>query len=138
MILNTPPPPPVLAPMTEDAISTKGIEILWNNELEMAIRYLKRMVSAETLLNYLYWKVPFSAHRDDSDKQLSSVISQNDKSIDLFSIKLSKPQRNYTTIEKELNLIVECLQQLCGILFGYEINIYLDHKKLVYIANHNE
>ena len=90
MILNTPPPPPVLAPMTEDAIRTKGIEILWNNELEMAIRYLKRMVSAETLLNYLDWKVPFNAHRDDSDKQLSSVISQNDKSIDLFSSKIKQ------------------------------------------------
>ena len=49
------------------------------------------MVSAETLLNYLNWKTPLMVNTDDSDKQLGDVISQNDKSIDLVSRKLSKP-----------------------------------------------
>ena len=40
---------------------------------------LKFMVSAETLLSYPYWKIPFTVHTDASEKQLCAVISQNNK-----------------------------------------------------------
>ena len=64
------------------------------------------MVSSETLLSYPYWKLTFTVHTDASDKQLGSVISQNNKPISFFSRILSNPQRNYTTTEKELLAIV--------------------------------
>ena len=64
------------------------------------------MVSSETLLIYPDWKIPFTVHTDVSDKQLDAFISQNNKPTDFFSIILSKPQRNYTTNEKELLAIV--------------------------------
>ena len=54
------------------------------------------MVSADTLLSYPYWKIPFTVHTDVFDKHLGSVISQNNKPIELFSIILSKTQLNYT------------------------------------------
>ena len=52
------------------------------------------MVSSETLLSYPYWKLLFTVHTDDYDKQLGPVIVQNNKSIAFFSRKLSKTQRN--------------------------------------------
>ena len=64
------------------------------------------MVSAEMLLSYAYLKIPFIVYTDASDKQLGSVISQNNKYIALFSRILSKPKRNYTTTEKKLLVIV--------------------------------
>ena len=51
------------------------------------------MVSAETLLSYSDWKIPFTVQTDASDKQLGDVISQKNKTIDFFSIILIKPQR---------------------------------------------
>ena len=51
---------------------------------------------------------------------------------------MSKPQRNYTTTEKELLAIVECLKKSLGIILGYEINVFLDHKNLVYAATLSE
>ena len=45
------------------------------------------MVSAEKLISYLDWKLPFTVHTDASDKQLICVISQNNKPIDFISIK---------------------------------------------------
>ena len=96
------------------------------------------MVSAETLLSYSDWKMTFTVHTDSSDKKLGSVISHNNKPIAFFSRRLSKPQNNYTTTEKGLIAIVERLKQSRVILFGCEINVFSDHKNLVYAANLSE
>ena len=99
---------------------------------------MKRIASDEKLLSYPDFKLTFIFHTATSDKKLGAVISQNNKPIYLFYRKLSKPQRNYTTTEKELLAIVECLKQFRGIIFGYEINVFSDHKNLVYAATLSE
>ena len=96
------------------------------------------MVSAETLLSYPGWTMTSTVHTDASDKQLGAVISKNNKPIDFFSIILSKPQCNYTTDEKEILAIVECLKQFLWIIFGYKIKVCSDHKNLVYAATLSE
>ena len=96
------------------------------------------MVSVEALLCYPYWELPFTVHTDAYDKQLGSVISQNNKPIAFFSRKLSNPQHNYTRTEKKLLVIVECLKQFRGIISGYEINVFSDHKNMVYVATLSE
>ena len=65
------------------------------------------MVSAKTLLIHLDWKIPFTVHNDDSDKQLGAVISHNNKPIAFFLRRSSKPQCNYTTTYKEIFAILE-------------------------------
>ena len=124
----------ILAPLTEASVGKKGKPIKWTDDLEQAFLDLKKMVSEETILNYPDWTQPFDVHTDASDKQLGAVVSQNNKPIAFFSRRLSKAQCNYTTTEKELLSIVECLKQFKGILFGYEINVFSDHKNLVYEA----
>ena len=64
------------------------------------------MVSAETLLIYIYCKIPFTVHTDASDKYLGGVISQNNKPIAFLSSILSNIQLNYTKNKNELILIV--------------------------------
>ena len=78
--------------------------------------------------------MPFTVHNDESDKQLGAVIIYNNIPIAFFSSKLNKTQRNYTTTEKEILAIVECLRQFRGIIFGYEINVFSDHKNLFHAA----
>ena len=122
----------VLAPLIEAASGSKGRRIFWNDALENSFKELVRMVSTKTLIIYTDWKLSFTVHTDASDKQLSSVISNNNKPIDFFSMKLSKPWRNYTMTEKELLAILEFLKQFQVIIFGYEINLFSDHKNLFY------
>ena len=62
------------------------------------------------------------------------MISQEGKPIAFFSRKLNNAQKNYTTTEKELLSIVECIKEFCNILFGYQIIVYSDHKNLVHAA----
>jgi hypothetical protein len=129
----------ILAPLTEAAAGkTKRAKIKWTEELERAFLEMKKMVSKEALLTYPDWSKPFTIHTDASDFQLGAVISQNDKPIAFFSRKLNSAQRNYTTTEKELLSIVECLKQFRNIVFGYEIIVYSDHKNLVHAATVSE
>ena len=106
--------------------------------MDEAFTQLKQMVSEEVFLTYPDWNKPFDLHTDASDKKLGAVVSQDGKPIAFFSRRLSKAQRNYTTTEKELLSIVECLKQFRNILFGYKINVYSDHKNLVYEATLSE
>jgi len=102
--------------------------------LEHAFQQVKQMVCKETLLTYPDWSKPFDIHTDASDYQLGAVISQDGKPIAFFSRKLNSAQRNYTTTEKELLSIVECVKEFRNILFGYPIRIFSDHKNLVHAA----
>ena len=45
------------------------------------------------MIIYPDWKLPFTFHNDDYDKQLGAVISQNNKPIDFFHkyLKCGKP-----------------------------------------------
>ena len=129
----------ILSPLIDSASGKKGnTKLKWTNDMDEAFIQVKQMIAGEVFLTYPDWSIPFIVHTDASDKQLGAVISQNNKPIAFFSRRLSKSQRNYTTTEKELLSIVECLKQFRNILFGYEIHVYSDHKNLVYEATLSE
>ena len=111
---------------------------MWNDALETSIKELENIVSNKILLSYPDWKLPFTVHSDNSDKQLGDVISQNNKPIKLFSRRFIKPHYNYTTTKKEILAIVEFLKQFRGIIFGYEINVFSDDNNLVYATTLSE
>ena len=92
----------IVDPMTEADSGTKGRKILWNDALEEYFKELKCVVSDETLLGDPDCKIPFMVHTNASDKKLGAVISHNNKHISLLSIRLIKPQHNYTTTEEEI------------------------------------
>ena len=60
------------------------------------------------------------------------MISQEVKPIAYFSRKLNSPQKNYTTTERELLSIGATLKEFRNILFGYPIQVFSDHKKMVH------
>ena len=82
---------------------------MWNVALEEYFREIKLMVSDGNLLRYPYWIIPFNIHTDASDKQFGAVIIHNKKHIAFLSRRLSKPQRNHTTTNKELLALAEFL-----------------------------
>lgn len=129
----------ILSPLVDATTKGKGkTPINWTPELNAAWLKLRDVISGETLLRYPDWNIPFEIHSDASDYQLGAVLSQEGKPIAFFSRRLSKAQMNYTTTEKELLSIVECLKQFRHILQGYPIKVYSDHKNLAYCATLSE
>ncbi len=124
----------ILEPFTRLSSGKKKTKIEWTDELQTSFEAIKKMVCRETLLTYPDWSKPFDIHTDASDYQLGAVISQEGKPIAFFSRKLNSAQKNYTTTEKELLSIVECVREFRNILFGYQIRVYSDHKNLVHAA----
>ena len=82
---------------------------------------------------YPHFLCLFKIHTDASDYQIRAVISQNNKPIVFYSCKLNAAQTRYTSTEKEIITIIKTLKD---ILFGQDIKVYTDHKKLMY-KTHN-
>ncbi len=125
----------LMAPLT--AMISKNVPFKWLPLHQKAFDDLKRVISKEVLLSYPDFNKPFDIHTDASDLQLGAVISQNNKPIAFYSRKLNSTQKNYTVGEKELLSIVEVLKEFRTILLGHEINIYTDHKNLIYKDHNN-
>ena len=129
----------MLHPLIEACKVGKGkTPIQWSTDLNNSFEDVKRAISKETLLSYPDWNKKFTIHTDSSDYQLGAVISQNGKPIAFFSRRLTAAQKNYTTTEKELLAIVECLKQYRNILQGYPIEVFTDHKNLMYTGTLSE
>ena len=89
-------------------------------------------MAREAMLAYPDFSKPFVIHTDASHYQLGAVISQGGKPIAFYSRKLNDAQTRYTTTERELLSIVETLKEYRNILLGHKIDVYTDHKNLVY------
>jgi len=59
-------------------------------------------------------------------------VLQEGKPIAFYSRKLNPAQTRYTTTERELLSIVETLKEYRNILLGQQIEVFTDHKNLVY------
>ena len=48
---------------------------MWNDALEISSKELGQILSAETLINYIDWTIPFTFHTAVSGKKLGSCIA---------------------------------------------------------------
>ena len=120
----------VLAPLA--TLTSKKVKWKWGPEQAKAFAAAKKIIAREVLLAYPDFSKPFVIHTDASHYQLGAVISQDDKPIAFYSRKLNPAQTRYTTTERELLSIVETLKEYRSILLGHEIEVFTDHKNLVY------
>ena len=119
----------ILAPLTGlTKVKPQAFKSLWKEEQEKAFKEVKSVISRDVLLRYPDLNAPFVIETDASDYQLGAVIKQRGQPIAFYSRKLTKAQRRYSTIEKELLSILEVLEEYRSLLWGREIILKTDHK----------
>ena len=120
----------VLAPLA--SLTSNKTKWSWGPQQDIAFNTAKKVIAREVMLAYPDFTKPFVIHTDASHYQLGAVISQDGKPIAFYSRKLNPAQTRYTTTERELLSIVETLKEYRNILLGHEIEVFTDHKNLVY------
>ena len=126
----------ILAPFTNLAGLPKKTKLEWTKEVDLAFKRVKAIIILDILMSFPNHNIPFDIYTDSSDYQLSACLMQNGKPVAYYSKKLSKAQKNYTTMEKELLAIAVVRREFRSMLLGAKINIYTVHKNLTF-ANFN-
>jgi hypothetical protein len=115
-------------------LTEKHVPYVWGKEQAEAFQKLKDILSSEPLLQYPDFRKGFIVTCDASATGLGSVLSQgplgNDLPVGYCSRVLTKAERNYSTIEREITAIVFGCKQFWQYIWGRKITIVTDHKPL--------
>ena len=101
----------ILAPFTALAGLPKKAKLEWTEELDLAFKRVKAIIVHGVLMAFPNHNKDFDIFTDLSYYQLGVCIMQDGKPVAYYSRKLTKAQRNYTTMEKELLAIVMTLRE---------------------------
>ena len=117
---------------------SKGATFSWTQEQEQAWQTLKADMTTTPVLQYYDPRKKLKIACDASKTGLGAVLLQctsenNWLPIAYASRSMSKAERNYATIEKELLAIVWSCERFHAYIYGYAIIIESDHKPLISI-----
>ena len=114
----------------------KNVKFLWSTEFDVAFEKLKAVLVNTPVLTAPDFNRQFKLAVDASDAAVSAVLLQEssdgiDHPICYFSRKLSKAQKNYSTIEKELLGLILALQH-------FHIYVTSSSSPVVVLSDHKQ
>ncbi|KAL0185140.1 hypothetical protein M9458_020837, partial [Cirrhinus mrigala] len=121
----------IAAPLTDLTRKGQPDRIRWTEEAEHAFRIIRGALTTEPVLRAPDFSCPFLLHTDASDTGLGAVLSQvqegEEHPVVYISRKLSKAERNYAAVEKEVLAIKYYL-------LGRRFTLFTDHAPLQWMA----
>ena len=126
-------------PLTELLKGTKPERFTWTDRHQIAFDMLRTALTAKPVLYPPDVTRPFKLMTDSSQIAISAVLLQCDKygksdhAIAYASRKLSDSERRYATVEQEMLAVVFGLQKFRNIIYGCVVNVYTDHRPLVWL-----
>ncbi|GJS23547.1 putative reverse transcriptase domain-containing protein [Tanacetum coccineum] len=114
--------------------------------LKLILELLKKEEFYANLIQYdfCFWKAlpegseDFVVYCDASHKGLGTILMQRDKVIAYASHKLKVHEKNYTTHDLELRVVVFALKIWRHCLYGTKCVVFTDHKSLQHILDQKE
>ena len=93
---------------------------------------MKALTATDATLVHLNHSLDFNIEANAIVCQVGMIIKQNGQPVVHHCQKLSDAQKNYTTVEKELQSVVEMLHTFCSTLPGTKIAVHMDHKNFTH------
>lgn len=123
----------VANPLTD--LLKKNRKFEWTPVCEDAFNKLRALLATAPVLKAPDFQREFKLATDASDNACGAVLLQEDNDgiehpVGYFSKKLTKHQKNYSTIEKELLAIILALQY-------FEVYVSSSHQKVTVYTDHN-
>ena len=112
--------------------TSKGFQ--WTPSCQEAFEELKDRLTTPPILGYPDFSQEFILHTDASATALGAVLCQaqngQERVISYWSRQLSKPERNYSTIEWEALAAVAAIKEFYPYLYGFSFTLVTDHNPL--------
>ena len=115
-------------------LTHKGVEWNWSIEQEKAFESVKQAVTSAPILRYFNSNEPVEGQGDASVNGIGFVLMQNGQPVSYSSRALTKSERNYSQIEKELLAQVFRVERNHQYVYGRKVVLWSDHKPLENIS----
>ncbi|GJU97628.1 putative nucleotidyltransferase, ribonuclease H [Tanacetum coccineum] len=126
----------IAKPLT--SLTQKNQKYEWGEKEEEAFQTLKNNLCDAPILSLPDGIEDFVVYCDASNQGLGCVLMQRGKVIAYASRQLKIHEKNYTTHDLELGVVVFALKTWRHYLYGTESVIYTDHKSLQHIFDQKE
>jgi len=125
--------------LTSLASGSKKSKICWNAELDKDFIKIKDALVEVVTLSFPDGTLPLTLTCDASKIAIGAVLTQDrngvKEPIEFFSHKLSAPQVNYSTFDRELLGIFLSIKHFQHFLIGRQVTIFTDHKPLIFVLD---
>ncbi|GJX21348.1 putative nucleotidyltransferase, ribonuclease H [Tanacetum coccineum] len=126
----------IAKPMTK--LTQKSVKFNWGEKEETAFQTLKQKLCSAPILALPEGSENFVVYCDASHKGLGAVLMQKQKVIAYASRQLKIHEKNYTTHDLELGVVVFALKMWRHYLYGTKYVVFTDHKSLQHILDQKE
>ena len=131
----------LLAPLY--SLLQKNKAWLWTNTQEKVFQQSKEMLTSSSVLVHYSPTLELTMACDASQYGLGAVLSHyfpkgEEKPIAYASHMLSKPEQNYSQIEREGLSLVFQVKKFHSYLYSRQFTMYTDHKPLQTLSNPNK
>ncbi|GKA75282.1 putative reverse transcriptase domain-containing protein [Tanacetum coccineum] len=119
-------------------LTQKNVKFNWSDKAKAAFQLLKQKLCSALILALPKGSEDFIAYYDSSIKGLGAVLMQREKVIAYASRQLKIHEKNYTTHDLELGVVVFALKIWRHYLYGTKCTMFTDHKSLQHILDQKE
>ncbi|GKE76937.1 putative reverse transcriptase domain-containing protein [Tanacetum coccineum] len=116
-------------------LTQKKVAFEWGDKQEAAFQTLKNKLCSAPILALPQGAKNFIVYCDASHKGLGATLMQNEK---VTSRQLKIHEKNYTTHDLELGVVVFALKIWRHYLYGTKCMVFTDHKSLQHILDQKE
>lgn len=117
----------------------KGQPIIWSDQAEAAFIKIKELLVSAPILTQPDFTKKFTVQCDASNTGLGGILTQvidgDERVIAYASRSLSRTERNYTTLEKELLAVLFCIDKFKQYIEGVKFNVITDNYSLLWLNN---